>query len=418
MRITSNFLAVALLVPADGFVPQHIGRKTPLNLRLLARALKPDNDLRTERTMNTDDGKTLKFDNTLETSNAIKSDGALRSFVPSEIDVIARSNQNIMVVDGSVPTVASDWDGDQLSTATSPLYGTLLSCTVIIIFLIITLLQSNNINDSFLEMGIVEKISLLSHYIPDQFDKCEVYVAVILGFAAFTQALVGFAFAVVAVGALSSLPWLLHSEVYEVVTPVVATMGTLVGTILILPNAKNLEWDEILPLTIPCAIFTPVGIYLSSVVDTAVATKALAVLVLGFVAYNIFKGDSKPPKALSSTPAAFLLGAGAGIFGGLFDIQGPPLVVYGNAKEWKPRQFRDNILAVVSLTSALVVVIDYFNGTLLDFHYADFCLVSIPLSLVGIAVGEKVVDIIDPQLFKNIVLGMCTILGVRLLTLS
>jgi len=369
MRITSHFLAFALLVPAYGFAPMHSGRRISLKRRLPLRATEPDKSIR--------------------------------------------------VVDGSVPVeIVTDSDEAQQSAILSRVVGTTFTCTSIVTFLIMTMLQSNNIDDTFLGMGMMEKFSVLSHFIPGQLDRCEIYVGVILGFAAFAQSLAGFGFAITAVGGISSLPWILHSEVYEVITPVVATLGALVGFILLLPNARNLEWDEILPLAIPCAVFTPVGIYLSSVIDTSLGTQVLAVLVLVFVAYQLLAGDSKPPKALSSTPAAYLLGTAAGIFGGAFDIQGPPLVVYGNAKEWEPRQFRSNILAVVSLNSALIVGIDYFNGKLVDFHYSDFCLTALPVVLVGVALGEKVSAIIDPVLFKKFVLGICFVLGIRLLTLS
>jgi len=382
MRITSHFVAVALLVPANSFVPLQSRRTITTNQIFSLRASKLEKD------------NLLKYDNTLETPKTIELDGS--SMTP-EIDAMLQSDE----VDGL-----------------SPLLGTLLTCSVTVVFLFITLLQSNNINDTFLDMGLMEKASVLSQFIPGQFDRCEVYVATILGFAAFAQSLAGFGFAIVAVGALSSLPWLLHSEVYEVVTPIVATLGSLVGFILLLPNAKKLEWGEILPLAIPCAVFTPVGIYLSTIIDTALGTKVLAVLVLAFVGYQFLGGDKEPPKALSSTPAAYLLGTASGIFGGAFDIQGPPLVVYGNAKGWEPRQFRSNILAVVALNSLLIVVLDYFNGRLVDFHYADFCLTALPVVLIGVAAGDKVSNIIDPVQFKKFVLGMCFVLGIRLLTLS
>merc|ERR1712238_512529 len=93
----------------------------------------------------------------------------------------------------------------------------------------------------------------------------------VMAFSAFAQALTGFGFAVVAVGALSSMPWLLHSELYDVITPVAATLGALVGFLLL----------------IPCTVLTPLGIQLNSMVDPAVGTRVLAGLILGFVGYKL-----------------------------------------------------------------------------------------------------------------------------------
>jgi len=213
------------------------------------------------------------------------------------------------------------------------------------------------------------------------------------------------------------MPWLLHSELYEVITPVAATLGSLVGFILLLPSVQNLAWEEILPLLVPCTVLTPVGIALSASVSPAIATKVLAVLILAFVAYVLAASDTPP--ALASRPAALTFGAFAGLFGGAFDVQGPPLVMFGNAKGWAPRVFRDNVLCVVALNSLLVVLLDLFNGEVLNnFYYAYFSLTSLPGVLVGVAAGQYASERVDPAQFKKIVLVMCLGLGASLLTAS
>eukprot|EP00588_Corethron_pennatum_P031243 CAMPEP_0194316690 /NCGR_PEP_ID=MMETSP0171-20130528/13480_1 /TAXON_ID=218684 /ORGANISM="Corethron pennatum, Strain L29A3" /LENGTH=419 /DNA_ID=CAMNT_0039073031 /DNA_START=326 /DNA_END=1585 /DNA_ORIENTATION=- len=419
MHVMSRFLAVALLVPAFGFAPLPGLRHDPIRQRSVVRALKSDRALKTDRSLKKD--RTLKSDRVLKSERVLKLDKIMKLDRAPRSDRAQKSNNALRSVGNNLPSppVVADTTEDE-PAGLSPVLGALLSCTATFAFLTLVMLQSNSISDTFLTMGLAEKLSILSRisWFPAKVTEAQIVVSSVLGFAAFAQALTGFGFAIVAVGALSSMPWLLHSELYEVITPVAATLGALVGSIILLPVAQDLEWDEILPLCIPCAIFTPVGIYLSSLVDPVVATKGLAVLVLAFVAYQLFNGDNKPPKFLSSTPAAYLLGAAAGISGGAFDVQGPPLVVYGNAKEWEPRRFRDTILAVVALNSALVVVIDYFNGSLGNFYYSYFCITSIPGLLVGITVGQIVSEKIDPALFKKVVLGMCVFLGFQLLTLK
>jgi len=249
----------------------------------------------------------------------------------------------------------------------------------------------------------------------------------------------------VAVGALSSMPWLLHSELYEVITPVAATLGALVGFILLIPYAfaegppteeePGLDWSEILPLLIPCTVLTPVGVQLNSMVDPILATRVLAALIMGFVGYKLvptiqgalgngdedtdeIRAEEASPEVLQSRTAAIVLGSAAGIFGGAFDVQGPPLCVYGDAKGWSPAKFRNTVLAVVCLNSAFVVAIDFFEGALGDFYYSYFCLTSLPGVLLGVVAGQYASKRIDPVLFKNLVLIMCLGLGVQLLTVS
>ena len=99
------------------------------------------------------------------------------------------------------------------------------SVFVVTAFLLTTLLSSNGANDTFLSMSLVEKLEVLQKvsWVPGQTDDAKVVVAAVMAISAFAQALTGFGFAVVSVGTLSSMSWLLHSELYDVITPVAAT---------------------------------------------------------------------------------------------------------------------------------------------------------------------------------------------------
>mmetsp|Transcript_14922 Transcript_14922/g.41516 ORF Transcript_14922/g.41516 Transcript_14922/m.41516 type:complete len:462 (+) Transcript_14922:369-1754(+) len=326
--------------------------------------------------------------------------------------------------------------------------GPLFCISFVIFFLCSTLLNSGGISDTFVDMNLSQKLDVLGKisWFPGQAQEAQLVVGLVMAFSAFAQALTGFGFAVVAVGAMSTMPWLLHSELFNVITPVAATLGALVGFILLIPYAfasptegnedePGLEWDQILPLLIPCTVLTPLGIQLNNMVDPILATRVLAALIMGFVAYKLVptiqdalgSADSNTPELndededasfLQSQTAAILFGSAAGIFGGAFDVQGPPLCVYGDAKGWSPAQFRNNVLAVVCLNSALVVAIDAAQGALGDFYYSYFCLTSLPGVLLGMVAGQYASERIDPVLFKNVVLVMCLGLGVQLLTAS
>ena len=286
---------------------------------------------------------------------------------------------------------------------------------------------------------------------------------VVMAVSAFAQAFTGFGFAIVSVGVLAGVPWLVDSPtLYPLVTPLVAALGAVVGTVLLLPNVRRLQWAEITPLLIPCTVLTPAGVWLATIAPPEVATRCLAVLILGFVAYSLANmartaagatallvGESgqtaecdasgecplpeedeedeedeadekaeasEAPARPSSIPqtAAYSLGAAAGVFGGAWDIQGPPLVVYGNLRGWSTTDFRDNILTVVALNSLLVVATAQVDGRLHSAYFAFGALVSLPGVLVGTWAGQQAAVRVDPALFKQIVLLMCLGLGIKL----
>lgn len=360
----------------------------------------------------------------------------------------------VEALESATTATAADADSTTNSFLSADVIGPLASIAFVIVFLCHTLLNSGGISDTFVGMDLSHKMNILKEisWLPGQFQEAQLVVGLVMAFSAFAQALTGFGFAVVAVGAMSSMPWLLHSELYDVITPVAATLGALVGFILLIPYAfasgpktedePGLEWNEILPLLIPCTILTPLGIQLNSMVDPLIGTRVLAALIMGFVAYKLVPmiqdaiassssddneedaliaaadADDASPDFLQSKTAAILFGSAAGIFGGAFDVQGPPLCIYGDAKGWSPAQFRNNVLAVVCLNSAFVVAIDSFQGALGDFYYSYFCLTSLPGVLLGVLAGQYASARIDPVLFKNLVLVMCLGLGIQLLTVS
>ena len=53
-------------------------------------------------------------------------------------------------------------------------------------------------------------------------------------------------------------------------------------------------------------------------------------------------------------------------------------------------------------------------GTLRDFYYGYFGLTSLPGVLLGVWLGQKVAQAIDPVSFKQLVLLLCLGLGLKL----
>lgn len=368
---------------------------------------------------------------------------------PEDRRVVAQSEAAI--AGSSVPGI---------DAATSDAVATALSIGATMAYLVALLLNSDVAQAANPESGggLIEVLRSvdLSMIPEDQ----QLLLPVVMAVSAFAQAFTGFGFAIVSVGVLSGVPWLVDSPtLYPLVTPLVAALGAVVGTVLLLPNVRRLQWAEITPLLVPCTVLTPAGVWLSTIAPPDVATHCLAVLILGFVAYSFSNmvraakgetallvsesdqtaecdasgecplpddeasaaegaeggegGEGTGPSPIPQT-AAYSLGAAAGVFGGAWDIQGPPLVVYGNLRGWSTTDFRDNILTVVALNSLLVVATAQLDGRLHSAYFAFCALVSLPGVLVGTWAGQQAAARVDPALFKQIVLVMCLGLGIKL----
>ncbi|PXF44602.1 hypothetical protein BWQ96_05679 [Gracilariopsis chorda] len=236
-----------------------------------------------------------------------------------------------------------------------------------------------------------------------------------MGVSALVQALTGFGFAIVSVGALTQLPWIANSSVFNAVQPVAATLGALTGWLLLLPNIRDIQWRRISILLIASTITTPLGAALPELVDVNLLIRVLGALISAYVLYSLT--GVKVPKALGRDPAAWVLGMMAGALGGAFDITGPPLVIHAEAAEWDSANgdFRRNLLTVVSVNSTVVVLWDWLSGRLNDFYYTHFLVYAIPTTIIGIVLGKYLADRMDSTMFKNVVLGTCMIMGVKLM---
>lgn len=242
-----------------------------------------------------------------------------------------------------------------------------------------------------------------------------ILVSLTMGFSSFTQAFAGFGFAVVAVGILSQFGWVVNSNIFQDIQPIAAIVGSLIGWTLVGTQWNKVQWKEVMPLLISCMISTPLGAWGLQYVNHSVSLHILGSLIFGFVIYS-FSGLQPPRKWFANKFAAWTLGGLAGIFGGAFDINGPPLVFYGQAKQWHPEEFKRNILTVISLNSSFVVLFDALCGRLNDYYIGPFLLYSLPFVVTGTYAGVTLSKKLSPKRFKQAVLATCFIMSLRLLT--
>src|SRR5699024_1845113 len=86
---------------------------------------------------------------------------------------------------------------------------------------------------------------------------------------------------------------------------------------------------------------TIVGIPFGLLLLTRVAEPGVkAVLGCVIVAFSVFSLLSRRSYALKNDRFAWIFGLGAGILGGAYGMNGPPLVIYGALRGWTPAHFR------------------------------------------------------------------------------
>ncbi|MEO6911941.1 MAG: sulfite exporter TauE/SafE family protein [Edaphobacter sp.] len=135
----------------------------------------------------------------------------------------------------------------------------------------------------------------------------------------------------------------------------------------------------------------PVGLWLLTSRHQQAVKVVLAVFVMAFAAYSLL--GSKPPE-LKKDSRLWLLGCGfvAGVFGGAYGMNGPPLVIYGAMRRWSAQHFRATLQGYF-LPASIIGMGGYWLAGLwvpAVTHYYLLCLLPmLPAIWLGRAVNRR-----------------------------
>lgn len=186
--------------------------------------------------------------------------------------------------------------------------------------------------------------------------------------------------------ALIAVPLLALFLPVTVAAPVAVLLSITIAAVVVAQ-----DWEKIhLRSTGWLVGFTLMGIPLGLLLLTRVhedAVKAvLAVLLLAFSGYSLLGG--KPPE-LGRDSRGWLAGCGfcAGVLGGAYGMNGPPLVIYGAMRRWTPQQFRATLQGYFLPASILGMAGYYFAGLWVP-AVTHYYLISLPVALPTIFLGR------------------------------
>lgn len=235
-------------------------------------------------------------------------------------------------------------------------------------------------------------------------------VVLIITFATLTQSLVGFGFALVA------MPLLLVAQVPPTIsTPLVSLLALSLRPLLVAHSWRSFRWRDVAPLTLSAALAVPVGIFFVQRLDQRLLVRALGLLIVCYVLYeSLLRHRLQAENLPWSKCWAVLLGLVAGLFGGAYNIFGPPAVIYGAGRHWPARTFRANLQVFATMMSLLTSVAHFVDGNLTP-QVISLTLICVPLALLSMALGLRLIRYLNERVYRKLVLGLLLLSGLRLL---
>jgi uncharacterized membrane protein YfcA len=225
--------------------------------------------------------------------------------------------------------------------------------------------------------------------------------------AVFTQSVSGFGLALI------SMPLLTLLVGIQTAAPLVALLAIFLEIILVLYYRNDLDIRAVIPLAISSTVGVPIGVIALKRVDEKITLTILGLVLIGYALYRLL--DLVLP-TLQRERWSYAFGFVAGILGGAYNTSGPPVIIYGDLRRWKPVEFRGNLQGFFLVNSGTIIIGHVWNGNLTPTIWNHF-LVMIPAIVIGLLLGIALSKRINPITFRRIVLTLLILLGLNLIFL-
>jgi len=204
-------------------------------------------------------------------------------------------------------------------------------------------------------------------------------VLAVLFFATFIRSALGFGEALIAVPLLAlTLPVL-------VAAPLAVLVSITVAIVVVLEDWRSVHLRSAGWLVLSTLFGIPLGLLLLKTVPESVVKSILGVFIIAFALYSL---TGRKPE-IHNDRLAPLFGFIAGILGGAYGMNGPPLVVYGVLRRWQPTQFRATLQGYF-LIASIVGMAGYAITGLWTRTVSNYFVLSFPLALLAIFLGRAI----------------------------
>jgi uncharacterized protein len=186
--------------------------------------------------------------------------------------------------------------------------------------------------------------------------------------------------------ALIAVPLLALLIPVEVAAPVAVLVSITVALIVVVQDWRNIHLRSTVWLVLPTLLGIPLGLMLLTAVPETVVKGILASVIIAFSAHSLLAGKHRE---LKNDKLAWLFGFGAGVLGGAYGMNGPPLVVYGSLRRWSPQHFRATLQGYF-LPASLAGLWGYQLAGLWTPAVNKFYLLSLPFVVLATFLGRVI----------------------------
>ncbi|HEX4517151.1 MAG TPA: sulfite exporter TauE/SafE family protein [Polyangiaceae bacterium] len=185
---------------------------------------------------------------------------------------------------------------------------------------------------------------------------------------------------------LHAVPLLALFLPIQVATPLAVLISVVIAAVILIQDWREVHLRSSGWLFVPTLAGIPFGIWMLHSTHPSWVKGVLASVIVLFSGFFLL-GKRLPH--LEHDSHVWLLGCGfaAGVLGGAYGINGPPLVVYGSMRRWSPQHFRATLQGYF-LPASAIGVLGYRVSGLWTAEVTRYFFVAIFAAIPAIFVGR------------------------------
>lgn len=238
-------------------------------------------------------------------------------------------------------------------------------------------------------------------------DWITIYILGVVFIATLVRSTFGFGESLVAV------PLLIFYIPTEIAVPLAVLISIFIAAVVIVQDRKQIYFKSAKWLILFSILGIPIGLFLLIYGNESAVKLGLGTLI---VLYSIYSLLSKSRFKLETDNKVWLFVCGflAGIFGGAYGLNGPPVVVYGNLRNWSAQNFRATLQAYF-LPASMIGMLGYWYHGLWSSTVTFYFLISLPVVIPAIFLGRYLNKRLQPESFLKFVYVGLVVIGLLLI---
>lgn len=224
---------------------------------------------------------------------------------------------------------------------------------------------------------------------------------IILFISTFIRSAIGFG------DGLIAMPLLTMAVGVRTASPVVAFAASTIALAILIGNWRKVHLRSAGRLILASLLGIPFGLVLLRAAPEHVVKSVLGVILILYGLYGLIMPGLP---AIKNENLAYVFGFVAGVLGGAYNTNGPPIVIYGTLRRWSPEHFRLTLQSYFFPTGLMIVAGHGLAGLWTPLVVRLYVW-AIPVILLAIYAGGKIHNRISQDIFSRIIHAFLVVIG-------